>query len=537
MMSLSFSLGKIEKLVEKGVLSPEKEYLERAPVVIVRILSKVISAQNNNGSWGPRHSVELTAYAIIAIISVAAFPYMHVLEIEIQHSLAKAGAAMSMLNHQWLNTALNSGQQESHEAFYATQAYALTAMRMLLTNRLEYSTKGIYAALKEKVLQFSQWFSSTDYLKDQPFFVIKAAILEASFYKLRLQVARGTIFPLTKSKEADKYMEYIPIMWTIPSTSSKESLSPEYIVDMSVLSMWIFLVDEYMESNVINFSDAQFAQFRAAIESDNFGNGQPNEEMSENGQNPVSKIDGSQSMEKLNSAILLFDHFAESVLRYSHVKNASLSDRLELKYETVNYLLFHLTQLEDNIRFGNQTHREGENTKFLSPKMPWHTWVHTIGAGHVSGPFSFAFLKCLLGGLLRDGDNCFSSATQNLMAFKMNSHIGSFCRIYNDYGSVKRDREERNINSINFPEFFLGVASGPHQVKVTHEETHAKRILLESGIFERQCALETADKLYKSLETEGETGTKITDALKVYMGGCEQFSDMYLTKDVTNSVN
>lgn len=27
------------------------------------------------------------------------------------------------------------------------------------------------------------------------------------------------------------------------------------------------------------------------------------------------------------------------------------------------------------------------------------------------------------------------------------------CRMYNDYGSVQRDKEERNLNSVDFEEF------------------------------------------------------------------------------------
>jgi hypothetical protein len=30
---------------------------------------------------------------------------------------------------------------------------------------------------------------------------------------------------------------------------------------------------------------------------------------------------------------------------------------------------------------------------------------------------------------------------------------GCMCRMYNDYGSVARDKAERNLNSVNFPEF------------------------------------------------------------------------------------
>lgn len=44
-------------------------------------------------------------------------------------------------------------------------------------------------------------------------------------------------------------------------------------------------------------------------------------------------------------------------------------------------------------------------------------------------------------------------------------HLGRMCRQYNDYGSLARDQEERNLNSLNFPEFCgLGVKEGKEEL-------------------------------------------------------------------------
>ncbi len=107
--------------------------------------------------------------------------------------------------------------------------------------------------------------------------------------------------------------------------------------------------------------------------------------------------------------------------------------------------------------------------------------------------------------------------------------------MYNDYGSIVRDHDEINLNSVNFPEFFpddVDAGSGDETIAMAK----AKATLLEAAKYERRCALETAEALYRELEKEGEEGKRVRDCLRVYIGAGEQFSDMYVTRDVTNSV-
>ena len=191
-------------------------------------------------------------------------------------------------------------------------------------------------------------------------------------------------------------------------------------------------------------------------------------------------------------------------------------------------------QLEDNARLMKQEHDPHHITRFKTPRTSYASWLHTVGAGHISGPFAFAFFQCLIGGSVRGGADCFSTVKQKLMAYNMNRHIGSFSRMYNDYGSVLRDRDERNLNSINFPEFFLHYHGGINTDSTAIDES--KETLLAAAQYERKCATDSAEVLFQELEAEGAAGRTIALYLKIYLGGSEQFSDMYLTRDVTNRV-
>lgn len=56
------------------------------------------------------------------------------------------------------------------------------------------------------------------------------------------------------------------------------------------------------------------------------------------------------------------------------------------------------------------------------------------------------------------------------------------CRQYNDYGSIARDRAERNLDSINFSEF--GASGGEVGVDV---DERLKEELLWIAEYEREC--------------------------------------------------
>ena len=523
------SFAEIHRLSDNGSSErfSSRTVQERAPVAIVQILAKILSTQNNNGSWGPLDCAETTAYALLALLEIVTLPYTQLLRTEIQYAVAKGREALSMTLDTIAGYPLWVGKV-AYGSDTLSEAFSLAAMKKSFVEQCYGERISVAMQMQtQKCLRFVKYFSGLNHLSNESYAMIKASILEASFYRSALKVRRTDIFPQTSAKEKDKYLEYIPIMWILAGTCYGVSLPPEYLLDMMVLSMFIFLTDEYMESKVAQLSKEELFAFRRSMDVLSPDEVASRSEISQAVSGQTEYLYSAESgSDRLTEAIAVFSAFAKAVMNYPRVVDASETDKLELRAETRNYLLYHVHQLEDNARLAQQVHQPGMNTKFATPRTSYQTWVHTIGAGHISGPFAFAFFACSMGGSLRGGADCFSHVKQKLMAHKMNAHYGAFTRMYNDYGSIARDAEERNLNSVNFPEFF---ANGL-------DFTSAKQALLGAAQYERQCAVQTAEVLYKDLESEGSVGKKLADRLRVYIGGGEQFSDMYVTRDVTNSV-
>ena len=519
----------------------EEVVQERVPIIINQILAKILSMQKNDGSWRPRENSDATAQALLTLLAIISLPYSCVLEMEIRHAIARGRQALSLMAYPQDRHNASSTSTSSDTFEPLSQSYFLAASKRPIVAFLGHEQNRAQVESQVQIIQaYSKFFSGLDHLANVPLYLIKASIIEGLRYQPILKTIRADIFPRTKAKEKDKYLHYIPIMWTLPSTCSKLFLPPEYLLDMMVLSMFIFLTDEYMESTVTHFSEAEFKAFRKILEDRTFPqslsasqSASPESPLGPDPNGHAADLPSPRAMTaRLRSAISVFQAFTTAVLSYPHISSASPSDLLCLRSETALYLLHHLTQLEDNARFAQQAHLPARNTRFATPRTSYATWVNTVGAGHVSGPFAFAFFTCYLSGAVRHGADCFTGVAQKMRAYTMNTHIGAFCRMYNDYGSIERDREERNLNSVNFPEFFDARAEGG----VGGEEAAAKATLLNAAAEERDRALEHAAALYRDLEAEGEDGRRIADCLRVYIGACEQFSDMYLTRDVTNRV-
>lgn len=533
-MLFAESFAEMHRLSECGslVLSSGKVIQEHASIAIVQILGRILSAQNNDGSWGRHGCAETTAYALLTLLAISSLPYVYALELEIRYAVAKGRQALSLMHDDWAKPHCLWVRKVAYGSGKLSEAYSLAAMKKPLAEYVcSEQTRALMVKQGQKILTYSKFFSSLDHLTKEPLFMIKASVIEGTLYQSSLNTMRIGIFPQTSTKENDKYLDYIPVMWTLSSTCSNLFSPPEYLLDMMILSMFIFLVDEYMESNVAQFSKDELATFRESlrnIELENDGN-----------DTAVDSYSEVTPMNRLQAAISVLRAFATAIMKYPRVIDASASDKLELRSEMKNYILYHITQLEDNARLAQQEHQPGTNTKFATPRTSYQTWVHTIGAGHISGPFSFAFFMCSMGGSSRRGGaDCFAHVKQKLMAYRTNAHYGTFCRMYNDYGSIARDREERNLNSVNFPEFFVDIPD--NNSDLNWAEAKAKATLLNAAEFERRCAAESAEILFRDLEAESGASSggakQVADCLRVYLKCGEQFSDMYLTRDVTNRV-
>ena len=528
----------------KPTLVSAEDLENRAPIIIVQMLAKVLSSQNSDGSWGPRGCSETTAYALLALIAMAKLPHLSVLNMEIRHAVERGRQALLMVSDTWVKSHSLWIGKTAYGSDRLSEAFSLAAMHKPFKLHSSNQQNEVPVDKKSrKILALAKFFHGLNNLASEPVFKIKAGALESTLYVSMLKAMRNDIFPPTAAKENDKYLDYIPIMWTINSLIRGTFIPPQLVWDFAVLAMFIFLVDEYMESKVAKFSMEEFLAFRKGIE-DVFSIDDSLQSSIEPDWKKklmhIHPIDSSSiQSDRVRAALSVFGAWAQYHMTYESVVSASAMDLLDLRTETRNYLLYHIHQLEDNHRLAKQPH-SSSTLCFLTPRMGYAPWLHTVGGSHIGAGIGLTFFACVAGSRIRgEGKDCFGTVKQKLMAWNCNAHSAKQLRIYNDYGSVGRDAKEDNLNSVNFPEFFgdgdeARDCSG-RDLDGDFRLMQTKQTLLEAAEYERRHTNEELDELYKELEAEGAEGKRVADWTGVYYAGGDQFSDMYLVRDVTNT--
>jgi hypothetical protein len=251
---------------------------------------------------------------------------------------------------------------------------------------------------------------------------------------------------------------------------------------------------------------------------------------------PITPIESPMESNSAESSPSLRDVEAVLFRFTSHVLNHNLVLRSPppyqeaLRRELATFLLAHITHAEDSLRLSKQQLAPNITNTFNSPSGTYFEWVRTTSADHTSCPYSFAFLSCLIS---QRGEPCFHGVRQKYLAQDLCRHLASMCRQYNDYGSIERDRAEKNLNSVNFPEFSEDVmlndgGSDGEEHNVEAREAKIKEALFWVAEYERQCLGLAIERLEKEVKEE----TK--NALRVFISVTDLYGQIYVAKDIAS---
>ena len=302
--------------------------------------------------------------------------------------------------------------------------------------------------------------------------------------------------------------------------SHSGGLSNYILQEMMILSLLNYQVDEYMETAVERDFLGFYSGSRGSLEAVREVIGQvfkefdhPNGTSTSRRRSIWGEADHTPTNLKIIRATL--SRYVRHILLHPAVKGASKGVQGRLAKEMQTFLLAHVQHAADNIQFAassqvqqdNHSHEEQEiglpspisetndpsspqeppskrrhlstsaststqeqlKPKIFTPKdsRTFYSWVRTTSADHTSCPFSFTFYTCLLShnaGNHGNGSkpwNLFNrDAKTSYVAEAMVKGLASLCRMYNDYGSVARDAGEGNLNSVNFPEFYVSGRGG-----------------------------------------------------------------------------
>ncbi|KAB8291055.1 hypothetical protein EYC80_009744 [Monilinia laxa] len=239
--------------------------------------------------------------------------------------------------------------------------------------------------------------------------------------------------------------------------------------------------------------------------------------LNRNGKHNLMDLDSIIS--ELDETNRVLEAFVAHILHHPQVLKAHHSLRSWLKYELETFLLAHVTHIEDCYNLSS-----GMSPVFTlrAPRSTYYNWVSTTGADHTSCTYSFVFYLCLA---TQPGENPTTSAHQRFLLEDACHSLATICRQYNDFGSVARDRQEENLNSINFPEFDDGIEIvDEHDSEET--EGHRKQDLLAIAKYKRRIL----DSILQDLEEF--LNPNLMSKLKLFVDVTDLYGQIYVARDI-----
>ena len=556
-MLLSGAMIRLLELYDQGVLKlPAALLQDQVPVVLTQIVNRTLLTQFSTGAWGANGSPEATAYGVLTLAALVTLPWLAPLRDQVAFAMQEGQKFLLSAQGDWDKPQLLWIEKVTYGSRRLSEAYCLAAtMPSMSPYAWSDRTINLIDVSGRFISRFSKLISSLRNFESEPLWRLKASAIEGHAFLPLLRSARTDILPRQKGAK-NEYLDLIPCTWVLINNHKKLFLQANMLWDMMVLTVCNFRVDEYMETVVARFGNGTTLELvRAAIRtlcvSEKMNEVQSRKRPHEdsvritNNTHQSSEENTTNETSDLASFKAIIGHYIHAMLDHPRLQQASSSDRMHLRSELQTFLLSHTAQIEDNARFSAQEHHsQSSTTIFVSTRLSYYEWAHTIGADSVSCPFSFAFFICLLGSSLRSGRHsadCFSSVHQSYLARDLCGHLAVMSRLYNDYGSLARDRKEANINSANFPEFHRSHAPSRSALNgeehTVIKESRLKADLLEIAKYERESADSVGQKLLKKLKASGSSKERgKADAVTLFMGVTSLYADMYVQRDLSNHI-
>ena len=551
MMLLSGAIIRLLELCDRGVLKlPAALLQDRVPVVLTQIVNRTLLTQFSTGAWDANGSTEATAYGILTLAALVTLPWFAPLRDQVDFAIQEGQRFLLNAQGDWDKPQLLWIEKVTYGSRRLSEAYCLAAM-MPSMSPYAWSdrTINLVDVSGKSISRFSTLMSSLRGFESEPLWRLKASAIEGNAFLPLLKSARTDILPRQKGAK-NEYLDLVPCTWVLINNHKRLFLQANILWDMMVLTVCNFRVDEYMETVVAKFGDGtRLELMKAAIRTlcvpDKMNGAQSRKRPHEdsvritNHTSQSSEENTTDETSDLASFKGIIGHYIHAMLDHPRLQQASSSDRMHLRSELQTFLSSHTAQIEDNARFSAQEPRSQSSTAiFLSTRLSYYEWAHTTGADSVSCPFSFAFFTCLLGSSLCQGRHpadCFSSIHQSYLARDLCGHLAVMSRLYNDYGSLARDRDEANVNSVNFPEFHRSHVPGRSAVDGEEHESRVKADLLELAKHERESADSVGRKLLENLRASGSSKDRgKADGVTLFMGVTALYADMYVQKDLSN---
>lgn len=549
----SYNSGKLQSL-------PLGYIQDAIPLTILQILLKALWSQEGNGSWAS--SLEATSWAVLCINYCLCLPWDTSIFERLNLALSQGRHFLQSrypndTNHRYFWVEKTTYQSPLLKVAYSSAA--IHAERAQYTWQQSIATP--FQSPEPGNKRMKMLFQTLPIFAKSLSFPTDLVFMEARCFLSHLIGTRSSILqrsglPMTE----DKYLEFIPMIWSVCNDINGHALASSIVRDMIVLSLYNYQIDEFVESVVSTLSNAEVQMLEADVrnksglgmassvwEHAKHSSGSLNRSRKHkitDDENESCTGDGLQSAPAdFQTAKDVIRRFVEYVLHHNSVVKSPEWLQRELAIELYHYLTAQFRHNQDNTSWqqAQQTSKCGYISSDIA-RGTYSRWLHSTGEDDTSCPFAFLFFMCLIG---KPGQEaCFDGPQARYVSQSLARHLAAMCRMHNDYGSAARDAEEGNLNSLDFDEFHATLLDSRVEALPAADDVAAgaslKRSTMRTSASSKDDLMAIAEFERAAMELSLEHLSQIVashaslQSLKVFIDVTDTFGQIYVQKDIAS---
>ncbi|KAF2012100.1 hypothetical protein BU24DRAFT_453558 [Aaosphaeria arxii CBS 175.79] len=555
--------------------------MQSVRATLLDVYVQTVQHQHEDGSWSSMR--EVTAYAILTLSSLVELPWKDSIRATAAASIAKGKSYLLKHQNLWAEAEYLWIEKVAYSSSNLSNAYCLAAVEASgPRERLVNDDEMAFAKSSAHIAKYTGLFKALKPFQNCPEWKLEASMMQSQPFVANLKSRQTRIFPEMGKMKSHKYMDMIPLTWIGCNHVRDHGVSSKMLWEMMMISMLNYQADVYMEMVVGDKLDGSLAEVRRIIDraiksptrvsgkrkgeqKDGQQNGSVSDETNET--NPYghkrAKMNGSNGTHINGGPVTDACQFESGSSHTNGIKectsdNGTSNGTMPSKgvlaevEVTINAFTTYVLTHPSVIRSPSYLQRwlaqslhafldahitQIEDCKLLSdgelPKETYYNWVHTTSSNHTSCPYSFVFYLCLLHGtrtgIGKTPVDLFPGAKTKYMLEDACRHLATICRQHNDFGSVERDKEEANLNSVDFPEFDGTQESDKDAHRSDSAVEQAKKEVLVIAKYERKFLDLSLAELRKNVKQD------VMRELMLLFHVTDIYGEIYLARDMSPS--
>ncbi|GAQ46948.1 hypothetical protein AKAW_07141 [Aspergillus niger] len=399
----------------------------RIPLVVHQALTKLLRTQNADGSWGPRSSLEETS----GELRDASLTAIEQAESYLRYTCSRG--YISIRERLWIDKTLYSIETVS-------RSYIISATLAPTPNIQASETLGGLFNIPGSVIQ-----KQGNFLRTLPSFShIPSWVLEASVREgyMIIDELRKIDFFSQRAKLSEEYLLYCASCFVASNYKGSYFLSTGYLLMVLRITVATYQLDTFVDHQVINFSSLELDELEDFIQK-KLHTGRCLS-TGPDATHELNECNGEQHA-RVKEAKAMFLSFMNFVLTDT-TGPVSTYNKLNLRSELRSALLAQI----GHIRSSKGLAHEGVDLHDQIGKTTFFSWLRGPASDNVLYPVVLKYMILHMGmSQAQQDDDVFRTPEEQYIVEDFCRHAAAGVRLWNDYGSIERDKAEGVLNSID----------------------------------------------------------------------------------------